>query len=332
MQSYPSLLAVLFALQLPAGAGEFAIKDQPGSRLDLLRDGKVLARYMAAHDTSTPARRDETYKPFVHVFDPEGTAPITKGAGGDFTHHRGIFIGWNKMTVAGKSYDRWHMKGGDQVHEKFTTQKSGADGASFTSLVRWTGDTAGATLVEEERSIALLPAPAPAYAMIDMSSRLKAVDGETLLDGDPEHAGLHFRPANEVDRAATTYLYPKENAEPHKDRDYPWIGESYTVAGKRYSVVYLNHPSNPKDARISAYRDYGRFGLFFKTTIPAGETATFRARFLVFAGELPGAEFIQRHWNEYAGAKEPTPKTTAKPAEVGKSPGPAKKAATQQPK
>ena len=32
--------------------------------------------------------------------------------------------------------------------------------------------------------------------------------------------------------------------------------------GKKYSVVFLNHPDNPKGAHISAYRDYGRFGIF----------------------------------------------------------------------
>ena len=107
----------------------------------------------------------------------------------------------------------------------------------------------------------------------------------------------------------------------------PWFGESFTLAGKRFSVVYLNHPGNPKDARISAYRNYGRFGAFFKTTIPAGETATFRARILVQTGELPTPDAIQKLWNDYAGAAEATPPTTAKPAEQPKpkSPEPAAK-------
>ena len=148
--------------------------------------------------------------------------------------------------------------------------------------------------------------------------------GETVLTGDPEHAGLHFRPAQEIERKETVYLYPKAEAQPKKDRDYPWFGETFTLSGKRYSVVYLNHPGNPKDAAISAYRDYGRFGAYFMTTIPAGETATFRARFLVQEGELPSAEVIQKLWNEYAGASEPVPQTTTKPAEISKPPAPKK--------
>lgn len=316
-----------FAVASTAGAADFSLKDTPANYLDILSGGKIVGRYMYGHDVSTPERRLETYKPFLHIFDAEGTAPITKGAGGDFTHHRGIFIGWNKMTVAGKPMDRWHMVKGDQIHEKFLNQKAGKDGASFTSLVRWTGETPETTAVEDERTITFLPAPAPAYALVDFVSKVKAVGGETVLAGDPEHAGLHFRPANEVVREETVYLYPKANAEPHKDRDYPWFGETFTLGGKRYSVVYLNHPGNPKDAALSAYRDYGRFGAYFKTTIPAGETATFRARFLVQVGELPTAEVIQKLWNEYAGASEPVPQTTSKPAEFGKSPDSKKKAA-----
>ena len=314
----PLFAAAILQLAPLARAADFSFKDTPGDHLDVLCAGKIVGRYMYGHDVSSPERRIETYKPWLHVFDADGAGPITKGPGGEFPHHRGIFLGWNKMTVAGKGYDRWHMKGGDQVHEKFSVMKAGPDGASFTSLVRWVGDTPEAVLIEEERTMSFLTPPEPAYALVDVVSRVKAVGGETVLDGDPEHAGLQFRPANEVSRADTVYLYPKEKADPHKDRDYPWFGETFTLAGKRYSVVYLNHPANPKDGRISAYRNYGRFGAFFKTTIPAGETATFRARFVVQTGELPAADVIQKWWNEYAGASEPVPPTTTKPAEQPK--------------
>ena len=191
----------VFASAPRVRAAGFSLKDTAGDHLDVLSGGKVVGRYMYAHDVSTPERRLETYKPYLHVFDAEGAAPITKGAGGEFTHHRGIYIGWNKMTVGGVKMDRWHMVKGDQIHEKFTAQKAGPEGASFTSLVRWTGETPEVTAVEDERTMTFLPAPSPAYALVDFVSKVKAVGGEAVLDGDPEHAGLHFRPANEVARS-----------------------------------------------------------------------------------------------------------------------------------
>ena len=319
---------VLFAAasfaSVSQAADGFTFKDTPGQHFDVLRDGKLVARYMNGHDISTPERRNETYKPFLMVYNAAGTAPITKGAGGTLPHHRGIYIGWNGISVGGKKYDRWHMKDGDQVHEKFTAQTEGKDQASFTSFVKWEGATPQDTLIEEERTLTFLPAPAPGYILIDMVSKLKAVAGETSLNRDAEHAGLHWRPADNLDRSKTLFMYPVENANPHKDRDYPWFGESYTLPEGRFSVVYLNHPENPKDASISAYRDYGRFGACFVTTIPANETLTIRARFFVMEGELPSAEVIQQTWNAYTGKNEPTPKTTTKGAETTKFPDPTK--------
>jgi mono/diheme cytochrome c family protein/glucose/arabinose dehydrogenase len=320
------VLALIAAALLPnasfAESAGFSFQAKPGESLDVLKDGKIVARYMDAHDVSTPARRGETYKPYLHVFNAAGTGPITKGAGGAFTHHRGIFLGWNKIGVGGKSYDRWHMAGGDQVHEKFQNQEAGKDRATFTSLVRWQGATQDSTILEDERTFTFLPAPAPGYVLIDVDSKVKAVAGETTLNGDPEHSGLHFRPADEVDKTQTAYLYPREKADAHKDLDYPWFGESYTLDGKRYSVVYLNHPGNPTGGRISAYRNYGRFGAFWTATLPANGTLEVRARFLVCEGEMPSPEVIQKAWNDYTGKDEPVPTVTAKPAEMSKPAAP----------
>lgn len=303
-------------------AADWSLKETPNAHLDVLQDGKIVARFMTAYDKSTPARLTETYKPYLHIFDTDGTAPITKGIGGDFPHHRGIFEGWMKIGVNGKTYDRWHMKGGEQVHQKFLEQKAGANGASFTSLVKWNGE-GDEVILEDERTFTFLPAPAPYYAVVDVTTKIKAVAGDTTLDGDPEHSGLQFRPAQEVDRSKTTYIYAKEKADAHKDLDYPWFGETFFLNGKSYSVVYLNHPENPKGARISAYRDYGRFGAFFKTAIPKGETATLKVRFLIAQGELPAAEAIQQSWNAYTGKNEPAPAFTLKPAEAAKPAKPA---------
>jgi Methane oxygenase PmoA len=310
-------------------AVDFSLKETPGQHMDILQDGKTIGRYMTAHDLTSKETHDETYKPYLHLFDAEGKAPITKGSGGEYTHHRGLFIGWMKISVNGKTVDRWHMKGGevaqgtvkvaDIVHQKFTAQKAGAEGASITSLNHWQGPEEGKTMIEEERTMTFLPAPKPAYAMINFESKLKAVLGDTKLEGDPEHAGLQFRPSNEVDRTKTTYIYPKAKAEPHKDRDYPWVGETYSLNGKTYSVVYLNHPENPKDTPISAYRNYGRFGMFFKSEIKKDATLDLKVRVIVIEGEMPSAQWIQEQSNAFTGKSDPTPEVTIAPAEQAKA-------------
>jgi len=295
-------LAALGAPGARAADAGFALAEKPGESLDVLLDGRTVGRYMCAHDASTPEKRLETYKPFLHVFDAEGRAPITNGAGAKlYPHHRGIFIGWTKLTLAGTRYDLWGMGGGDQVHRKFLHSKAGPDQASFTSQVDWV-DKAGRVLLAEERTMVFHRRPAPTLALIDFTSRLKAVAGDLVLDGDVEHAGVHYRPHDDVDRAATKYVFPKEGDDPKKDKDLAWAAEQYALAGKTYGVQQMNHPANPKDTAWSAYRDYGRFGAFFRHELKAGETLACRYRFRVVAGELPPRDTLQKEWEAYAKA------------------------------
>jgi hypothetical protein len=295
---------------------EFTFADTAGDHLDVLQDGKPLLRWQYAFNNSTPERLHETYKPYLHVMDAAGKEPITKGAGGDFTHHRGWFLGWSKITTAdGKTVDRWHMKGGNIIQQKIVSQKPGKDSASFTVLLHWQGTTE-APILSEERTFTVLPAPSPAYALVEMHSEITALTGETQLNGDPEHAGLQFRPANNIDRTLTSFIYPKADADAHKDRDYPWVAEHFSLNEKRYSVAFLNHPDNPKDAPFSAYRDYGRFGGFFHTTVPANGKLTLKGRLLVSEGNALSPDQIQKAANAFTGKDEPTPTVTLKPAEA----------------
>lgn len=318
-----SLLAAgaLLSLALPAtptqAAEGFALADTPGDHLDVLHDGKLVARYMYASDNSSKERRLETYKPYLHVFDAEGKAPITKGAGGDLPHHRAICVGWNGIKVKGieKAFDRWHMPDGEQVHEKFLAQTADAKHATFTSQIRWTGRGDVPTILMEERTFTFLPAPAPAYIMIDLSTKIKAVAGDTSLNADPEHSGLQYRPAQELDKSKTTYYLPGKETNAHKDRDLPWSGENYTLNGKQYSVVQFSNPENPRPVVTSAYRDYGRMGLTFATKIAANETATYGCRFLIGEGPMFSADLIQKVDNEYTGHNDPTPEITVKQSE-----------------
>ncbi len=307
-----SHLAILAAILLVSSAtvlgADFELQDTPNQHLDVLQDGTLVARYMYALDLSSGETRHETYKPFLHVFDPQGETPITKGPGGRFTHHRGVFRGWSRLTLGDAKYDTWHMKGVVQKHVEFTDK----DDVSFTSLIRYQTDD-GKLLLEEQRSTAFLPAPKPAYAMFDVTSTVKAVAGAVKLHGDPEHAGLQFRPANDVKDSETVYCFPGKDADPRKDRDYPWVAESFVIGeNQRYSVVYLNHSENSDGAIFSAYRSYGRFGAWFNGELPDGGEKTTRVRFVVLKGSLPPADFIQQQYNAFAGTNAPTPETAVR--------------------
>jgi hypothetical protein len=321
----PLLLTTLLLGLARAHAADYSFSDTPGDHLDILLKGKALARYQYAHDKSTPERLHETYKPFLHVMNAAGTSPITKGAGGSFTHHRGIYIGWMKITVDGLtgSFDRWHMKGGNQVHKEFLTQEASDKAATLKTRILWEA-TEGTTLLDETRTFVVSQPTSNGYVQIDKTSVITAVTGDTKLDGDPEHAGLQFRPSMGIDTATTTYVFPGADTDAKKTRDLPWLAERAPIDGKRYTIAFLNHPENPKDTPFSAYRDYGRFGGFFRTSVKKGESATFKVRFIVAEGEL-APESIAKEAEAFSGVKSASKDFTIRPADSAKKPDASKK-------
>ena len=301
---------ILLALSLNAAAFDIAILEK--DHVDVAKDGKVVARLMMANDLSTPDRHHETYKPYLHVFDPTGATRLTKGHGFSFTHHRGIFFGFSKISYNGKSYDRWHMKGGDQVVTKVAPGDS-----SFTASINWQGDTTDPFLTEERRFTFSTP-PKPFYLGIDMTSSIKPVSGEAEMSGDPEHAGAQFRPSELVDTKTTTYIFPGANIDAHKVKDLPWAAEVFTVEGKTFTVVILNHPDNPKDTATSAYRDYGRFGMFPKGKASAEAPFKLHYQWVIAEGDVRDASVFQQAWNAFAGKNDPVPALTVKGSEQPK--------------
>jgi len=318
MRPLPLALGTLLALTQAFAAD---IKVTPKEAVDVVQDGKVVARFMMSHDVSTPAKRLDNYKPYLHVFDPSGALRLTKGPGFNFPHHRGIMLGFAKITVDGKIYDRWHMSGGDQV---VTAINPITDG--FVAAIDWQGAGASAKpILTEERAFTFTQPAAPFYFGIEMKSTLKPDHGEAKIDGDPEHAGAQFRPSEKIDGTKTTYIYAGKDVLIHKVKDLTWVAEVFTVEGKTFTALLLNHPSNPKDTAFSAYRDYGRFGAFPKGVATPEAPFKLRYQWLIAEGDIRDAAAFQQAYNAFAGTNEPTPTVTIMLAEQPKPKAPAKK-------
>jgi hypothetical protein len=234
---------------------------------DVLLDGKPVLRHMNAWD---PARRNDTFKPYTHVFAFDGKTLLTKGPGGKFTHHRGAFIGWNKSEINGKSYDFWHCNGVERKHSKYVSaeEKATANEAVMVSVTDWPTPE-GKTVISEKQTVTsrLL---APGTLQLDFAFELKAPNGPVKLNGDPQHAGFHFRAGEEVERHEkdTRYILPEGAQDKKNDvwANCPWVVCDFTVEGKRYSVMHMSTTGNPTPPVYST-RAYGRFGNFFTTEV-----------------------------------------------------------------
>jgi hypothetical protein len=277
---------------------QFSWQNIESQYLDLLFNGQKVTRYMYKHDTSSEQLTFETYKPFHHVFDSSGNL-LTNGPDGInpyiqdeilYPHHRGIFIGWNKLTFDNQQYDLWHMREAHQVHQEFEGLIAGPVLAKSQALINW-NDNNGEPIIAEQRRTTVFRQSYPTILLLDFHTELRAVKGEVFLDGDPEHGGFQYRAHNDVaaggKEVKATYLFHEDGIDPRTNFDLPWVAMSYGLNNQRYNVQHINHPDNPKPTIYSAYRDYGRFGAFFKETIASSETLTLRYRILVGYGEIP---------------------------------------------
>jgi hypothetical protein len=253
-----------------------------------------------------------TFKPFHNVYDPAtGKTVLTNTSAktakdGQFPHHRGLFFGFNKITYGDKqTADIWH--GTDNVysqHDKMLDTEAGTALGRHRAAISWHGKD-GKTFATEEREVT-------AYAtaggtLIDWSTVLSTKLDKVRLDGDPQHAGFHFRANMEVSKNGkenTYYLRPDgkgkvgetRNWEPKgkdsKTVNLPWNAMSFVVDGKRYTVLRVNHPDNPGESRGSE-RDYGRFGDYFEYDLTPAKPLRLKYRVWVQEGEMTGEQCEQ---------------------------------------
>jgi hypothetical protein len=280
----------------PSSAG-FRWIESPQQFFELQLAGRPVLRYMCApFDDSTRRRRDETYKPFHHVFSPDAGLQLTKGdPDGLYPHHRGLFYGFNQVTYGdGQRCDVWHCtEGAHQSHERVIRQHADADSGGHVVAIDWHGRVG---------------------FEIDFTSHLETADGKTIhLDGDPQHAGFHFRAAQEVaaSTAKQTYylrtsgkggLDETRNWEPNGQNvamnaeceNRPWLAMCFVLGEQRYTALYLDHPNNPKPARYSE-RNYGRFGSDFVADVTKEKPLDVKYRVWVQAGEMTVEECAAKH-------------------------------------
>ena len=263
-------------------------------------------------------RRDKSYKVFHHLYDVAGKRLVTNGGFADddagdpkkllYPHHRGIMYGFNKCSYGPDlktSADTWHcppapadkkknVPTAHVSHEKTLSAETGPILGRHRLLLGWYG--AG------EKPFALEERELTAYhlkggTLVEFASRLKSAGGKVRVDGDPQHAGFQFRAANDVavkTRKQTYYLHPDGKGAMGEERnwpkekslvDLPWYAMSFVLDDQRYTVVYLNLPSNPKETRFSE-RDYGRFGGYFQREITEDQPLVVTYRLWLQPGEM----------------------------------------------
>jgi hypothetical protein len=186
-----------------------------------------------------------------------------------------------------------------QAHDRFLASEAGSVLGRHRVAISWHGQHKQA-FAEEERELAVYNVPGG--QLVDFASRLRPSAGPVKLDGDPQHAGVQFRADNEVfakTSSQTIFVRPDGTGKPGETRNWdpgtrrgpvslPWDAMSFVLKSKRYTVAYLDHPRNPKDARTSE-REFGRFGSYFEYTLTRDRPLTVRYRFWLQEGLMKPA-------------------------------------------
>jgi len=281
----------------------FAFKEEKDGTTVLSFEGrKVLQYFNLPHD---PKDHYYTFKPFHNVYDPaKGEIMLTNSSAktakdGLYPHHRGLFFGFNKISYGDKQQpDIWH--GTNNVfsqYEKTLANEAGEVFGRSRSEISWHGKD-GKTFATEEREVTAYAVPGG--TLIDWSTVLSTKLDKVRLDGDPQHAGFHFRANQQVAKNGienTYYLRPDGKGKIGETRNWdpkkpdpktinlPWNACSFVTGGKRYTVLRINHPDNPKDTRGSE-RDYGRFGDYFEYDLTPEKPLKLKYRVWVQEGEM----------------------------------------------
>ena len=273
---------------------------------------RPVLRYMHSRlDESTKESRSATFKPYHHMYDPAGKRLVTKGAGGLFPHHRGVFYGWNKITYGadGKQQaDVWHCNNGEnQEHAEVLAEEAGPVLGRHRVKINWRGRDKQVFAIENRELTAY---NTPGGVLVEFASVLtNPATDPVKLAGDPQHAGFQFRASQDVPdktKDQTYYLRPDGKGEPGKFRNWPddkshvnlpWHALSFVLDDQRYTCCYLDRPDNPKESRFSE-RDYGRFGSYFEYELDQDKPLGLNYRIWLQEGEMTGDE-VQRLANDF---------------------------------
>ncbi len=285
---------------------EYAWERVDDNSTRLLFNGNPVIQY--EHPVFDPDDIDGTRKPFHHVFEPSGDDLITKGPGGLYSHHRGIFYGYNHVYINDEQIDIWHANNGERSeHAEIIREFSGPVMGGHEVKILWK-DHDGEPFIEETRIIRTYR-QGQGESLIDFYSILRAIDGPVRLEGDRQHAGVQFRADQYVadNSEQTKFIRPEawSHVDPRQEidgadmYDLPWNAMHFRINEDPFTVSYMSHPANPDEAEMSE-RLYGRFGEFFPYELDVNNPLTVNYRFWISEGEEPSVDQLDIRYQGFA--------------------------------
>jgi type 1 glutamine amidotransferase len=254
------LFTILALLAVSTASGQFRFRDLNADSVQLEENGAPVYVYNYGMMLKQGVAADRTRCCYLHpVYAPNGVV-ITDDFPEDHPHHRGINWAWPVVTVDGKTYDLWTIKGMLAHFEKWNRKEAGRDSAVLGFQDGWY--IANRKVAEEKIEIVAHPT-ANGRRDLDFTVSLRAIaDNVSIRGTDEGHKGyggfnIRFAPrtSTRID-TATLADTPDSDLKPNQ-----WAELTGQFAGKIAGARITIDPSNPASPNGWCLRHYGFLGV-----------------------------------------------------------------------
>ena len=274
------------------------------NQIHILKAGKHLASYV--YDSAI-------LKPILYpIYSPSGIRIqrqypllVIEGESHDHPHHAGLFFTYGtEGEVNGNNFWAGQQGSSKIRHSTVTQMKADLGYAMLGIQAEWIGQK-GELVLEEDRT--MIFKGDETKNIIDFLVELKAYN-EDVVFNDTKEGMFAIRVADWLSEANGNGKYLNSEGDETEDNIWgkpaKWVRLNGNYEGKTIGVLIMNHPSSVNYPTYWHARAYGLFSanplgreVFEKGrgiqettplnfTIPAGNTAKFRFRMIIYEGEL----------------------------------------------
>lgn len=260
----------------------------------------------------TELRLKEGPKPYFYPLLGPGGVPMTRhypmrsdvtDEDKDHPHHRSLWF--THGDVNGIDFWAEGPTRGRIVHQAILRMQGGAESGELWTSNRWQSAEGRPVLSDDTR---LRVWRSPSGRMFDLDVTLTASEGTDVVFGDTKEGTLGVRLAESMRLKPNKHYAGQPTGHILQNtgvtdgatwgKRAAWTAYSGRVQGRTMTMVIFDHPSNPRHPTWWHVRDYGLFAAnpfgihdferkpagTGNLTVKAGESITFRYRFLILTG------------------------------------------------
>ena len=251
----------LVGLALAGGlSAQFEFKDIDSKTVALTERGKAVFHYNHGMILAAGVAEDRARCCYLHPVYTPGGVLVSDDFPQDHLHQRGINWSWPVITVDGKSYDLWNIKGIHARHEQWLKREVSSNG-NATLAMREGWYVGERRLVQANVEVVVYPASSGRRDM-DFEVTLTGSPGVTLAgtaDGQKGYGGFQFRLAPRTATVINTSTLPDA---PDSDmQPSAWAEAAGDFAAGRAAVRLTIDPSNAGFPNGWILRHYGLLGV-----------------------------------------------------------------------